>query len=59
MTDRKIEERFEFDNGIKGEWEPTGKTVAEREARRVVAEMNRKNKAEKSALRYRSVPGEE
>lgn len=60
MCDRLIEERAEFPNGIKCEWEPSphGK-VDEREARATVVALNKKAKEQGSYLRYRSVSVED
>lgn len=53
---RQIEERCEFPNGIKTEWEPTGQNICEGDARVTIAAMNYQSKREGSYLRYRSVP---
>jgi hypothetical protein len=56
MNLRRIEERAEFPNGIKTEWEPTGRLVPEKESRELVTRLNRMARAEGSCLRHRSVP---
>ncbi len=59
MNSRKIEERAEFPNGIKTEWEPsrlpTRGASSDKDYRALVIEANKKSKAEGSWLRYRSV----
>jgi hypothetical protein len=55
MSERQIQERCEFPNGIKTEWEPTDSTVTESKAKQVIARMNREAKMIGSYQRYRSV----
>jgi hypothetical protein len=56
--DRRIEERAEFPNGIKCEWEPSPiKPVSDKvkEVSAQIAELNKVAKERGSYLRYRSV----
>lgn len=58
METRRIEERAEFANGIKCEWEPSTVKAASDNAAEVrlqVIQLNRKAKKEGSWLKYRSV----
>ncbi len=61
MSNRRIEERFEFPNGIKGEWEPS-RVQAESnrvsEVKEQIRLLNKKAKSEGSSMRYRSVEEE-
>ncbi len=62
MSNRRIEERAEFPNGIKTEWEPSRVKVIgshPHTTREQVKELNRKAKQDGSYLRYRSVEVEE
>lgn len=52
---RRIEERVELPNGIKGEWEFIKCHASPNEARQIVAVLNQKAKEEGTYRRYRSV----
>lgn len=57
MDNRVIEERFEFPNGIKGEWEPSQikpESNNRAEVQRQIRQLNKQSREEGSAMRYRS-----
>jgi hypothetical protein len=57
MNSRKLQERCEWD-GVKGEWEDSAITIrnlSDKDIATLVRETNRKNKAEGSVIRLRSI----
>ncbi len=58
MNSRKIQERIEFPNGIRGDWEPTTcdqNNMDDKEILQWVRTANKEAKLNKEYVRYRSI----